>query len=214
VTATKSECRKSLDDQARVHAEVTETAETKSRKVEQESKSLKEKIQHLEDQLGDFGKLEAKTHDYTPGVPPFSFPEIPSDLLKPIQGEHKESVCVRLREILAKVKRVSRGASTTLEYSASSLARVRTECAAARADKADEIVRRVAVEYAVAKKDETIAKLQESLKKVERTATAMAVANARAMTPTKVRVVFTKSRRLFSHTRLTLFFYNHKGFCF
>ena len=177
----KKDLETALERTKDARSKAVETEKARATQLELELKTLREKIENQEEKINPFETLSSKVYDDTPGVAPFSFPKIPTELLKPVPGESKSVVIDTLRELLTQVNTVSKSVQHHLEYTKTSLERVRTECASARADKADEIARRVAIEYFIGERDEEIERLKIALQKTEKTSTAMAVANARAI---------------------------------
>ena len=189
-----------LESLTEKHAAELALERTRVSASEKDAEALRAKIISLEgDLLESRRPTPAEDHMATPGLAPFAFPLVPPALLKEVPGENEKKTAEKLRELIREFGRAARAADVTLEYAKGVVDRVRAECAAARADKADEIARRVAIEYALEAKNAMIASLRERVEKAERTSEAMAVSAARAVAASP-QAELAKKKRVFLST--------------
>ena len=187
---------RAADFEARLDAE-TRLAQTKDMVSQNTIEALRATIATLESDL-ELTRLPAKaeTHLDVPGLGPFAFPLVPLALEKAVPGENAKKTAEKLRELIRDFRRAAAAADVTLEYSKGLVDRVRAECALARADKADEIARRVAIEYALEAKNAAVASLGARLVKAERLMKAEKT-NGAAATVSPARAVAEPSRTAF-----------------
>ena len=149
--------------------EATATRAAEKDSAAKEKETLRATIATLEGDLEAFRTpTPAEKHAEVPGLAPFAFPRVPPALEKKVPGENSKRAAEQLRELVREFRRAARAAEVTLEYANGCLARVRAECAQARADKADEIARRVAAEYALEARSAAAAASRARAEKAER----------------------------------------------
>ena len=162
--ARVAEVRARLDAATAKRAADARRAREKVSVAEKETEALLATVATLERDLEEYRTpTPAEKHAEVPGLAPFAFPVVPLHLEKEVPGENAARAAEALRELVRDFRRAAYAADIALEYANGCLARVRAECALARADKADEIARRVAMEYALEAKTEAVASLRARL---------------------------------------------------